>query len=83
MSSDSEGRVIQLLEQSVKLLGILVTKGLPQDDMTQREQILLLASAGMEGKEIADLLGTTPGTVSVRLSEAKKEAVSKGKRKSA
>jgi len=72
-----------LLTQVVRLLGILVTKGLPKDQMTQGEQILLLSSAGMHPKEIADLLGTTAGTVSVRLSEAKKKAGVKEKKKNA
>ncbi len=38
----------------------------------QREQIRLLATAGLDRNEIAALIGTTPGTVSVELSVAKK-----------
>lgn len=70
-NNKDEDRVAQLLEQAVNLLGILATKGLPEPGVTQKEQIRILASAGLQSKQIADLLGTTPGTVSVRLSEAR------------
>jgi hypothetical protein len=36
-------------------------------DMRQVDAIGLLANAGLEPKEIAEALGTTPGTVSVAL----------------
>ncbi len=78
MKETSEDRATELLEQVVGLLGLLLTKGLPEPGMIQKEQIRILASAGLQSKQIADLLGTTPGTVSVRLSEAKKKAGSKG-----
>jgi CRP-like cAMP-binding protein len=38
----------------------------------QREQIALLATAGMDRHEIAELVGTTAGTVSVEISNLKK-----------
>jgi len=37
------------------------------DGKKQREQIALLAAAGMDRREIAELVGTTPGTVSVEI----------------
>ena len=79
-NDDSENRVVELLEQAVNLLGILVTRGSPDSQATQSEHILLLASAGLQPKSIADLLGTTPATVSVRLSEAKKNKLGRKKR---
>ena len=36
-------------------------------DMKQIEAIALLANAGFEPREVAESLGTTPGTVSVAL----------------
>ena len=36
-------------------------------DLTQRQKIELLATAGFQPKEIAELVGTTPNTVSVEL----------------
>lgn len=47
-------------------------------DKTQREKIEMLSSAGMQPKEIADLLGTTANTVNVALSGIRKK---KGKKK--
>lgn len=42
------------------------------DGKKQREQIALLAAAGMDRHEIAELVGTTAGTVSVEISNLKK-----------
>ena len=72
MSATQDERTIELLEQAVSLLGILVARSSPADGTTQKDQIVALGSAGLKPKHIADLLGTTPGTVSVRLAEAKK-----------
>ena len=38
----------------------------------QRDQIRLLSIAGMSPKEIADLIGTTPNTVNVALTNLRK-----------
>ncbi len=50
-------------------------------DKTQKEKIELLAIAGLGAKEIADLLGTTPNTVSVALYGLKKKKKKKVARK--
>jgi CRP-like cAMP-binding protein len=50
------------------------------DGKKQREQIKLLASAGMDRHEIAELVGTTAGTVSVEMSNLKKQGVRRGRR---
>jgi CRP-like cAMP-binding protein len=52
------------------------------DGKKQREQIALLASAGMDRHEIAELVGTTAGTVSVEISNLRKRRaeVSRGRR---
>ncbi len=58
------GRKIDLL---VRLFAVNLVNG-----RSQREQIRLLAIAGMGPKEIATLLGTTPNTVNVALSTLRK-----------
>jgi CRP-like cAMP-binding protein len=50
------------------------------DGKKQREQIKLLASAGMDRHEIAELVGTTAGTVSVEMSNLKKQGTRRGRR---
>jgi DNA-directed RNA polymerase specialized sigma24 family protein len=62
----SEG-VSGFLDEIVRLL----TLELRDRRDTQVQAILALASAGFEPKRIADLLNTTPNTVSVALSRAK------------
>jgi len=42
-------------------------------DKSQKEKIELLMTAGLQTKEIAELLGTTPNTVSVALSGLRKK----------
>lgn len=81
MAADKlEDHATELLTQAVNLLAILVTRGLPDSQITQKEQILLLSSAGLQPRAIADLLGTTPGTVSVRLAEGKRRKKAKEKK---
>jgi DNA-binding CsgD family transcriptional regulator len=68
-----EETTAEQLGRIVRLLTILVTR-----DMSQRDQIVLLASARFQPKEIAELIGTTPNTVSVTLSTIRRESA-KGK----
>ena len=51
----------------INLLALLLVKGLPQG-----EQIALLDRAGLRPSEIAEMLGTTANTVSVELSNRRK-----------
>lgn len=46
----------------------------PEKLQTDAERATFLNGLGLDRKEIASLLGTTPGTISVRLSEAKKNS---------
>jgi len=50
------------------------------DGKKQRDQIELLASAGMDRHEIAELVGTTANTVSVEISNLKKNRRARGRR---
>jgi DNA-directed RNA polymerase specialized sigma24 family protein len=77
--ADSDDRLVELMDRAVRLLTLLVTRGLPLKEQTQKEQIKLLSSVGFKPREIADLLETTPNTVSVALSTARKQAAAKDK----
>jgi hypothetical protein len=59
-------RIEGKLEQMLRLSALQITAG-----MKQVQAIQILNAAGFERKLIADLLGTTPGTVSVTLAKAK------------
>lgn len=65
----------RLLRTIVRLLAVQVSatevpgEGRPR---SQWEKIELLASAGMAASEIAEILGTTPNTVSVSLAKRKR-----------
>lgn len=55
------------LEMLVRLTAIALV-----DRKKQRDQIRLLSLAGMPPKDIADLIGTTPNTVNVALTNLRK-----------
>ncbi len=57
-----QDRKMELNEMSVRLLGMIAVKGLPQVN-----QIAVLSRVGFSPKEIAEVLGTTPNTVRVSL----------------
>ena len=66
------------LSTLIRLLGAAIV-----DDKPRRDQIRLLSSAGLPPKQIAELIGTTPGTVSVELTAIRKVArVKRQKRRS-
>lgn len=46
----------------------------------RKEQIRLLASAGLGRHEIAELLGTSPGAISVEISNLRKQGVLHGRK---
>ena len=50
------------------------------DGKSQRDQIRLLSVAGLDRHEIAELVGTTPLTVSVEISNMRKKGVIRGKK---
>jgi DNA-binding CsgD family transcriptional regulator len=56
------------VKRTNRLLALLLTKG-----ERQKSAIATLKSAGFAPKEIAAILGTTPGTVSVALSNMKRK----------
>jgi len=75
MNESKEEGILQELQRISKLLALTVTR-----ELKQREKIELLSSIGFQPKEIANLIGTTPGTVSVTLVNIRKKAqTEKGK----
>lgn len=66
----------RLLRIVVKLLSLQLTSSemaRPDRERTQRERIRLLYLAGFSSTEIADILATTSGTVSVALVPIRRE----------
>ena len=71
----SPGVAAQVSQRIANLLALLLVTGKPQP-----EQISLLNAAGYAPSEIARLVGTTPNTVSVTLSQRRKGKAKKKKR---
>lgn len=60
----------QILEELRKMNRLMATISLR--DLSKRDRIELLANVGFPPREIAELIGTTPNTVSVELSKLKR-----------
>lgn len=73
MAPTTEEQILDRTDKILRILAAIATKGLKQ-----REQIALLDQAGLEPKDIANLLGTTGNTVRVELVKIRRK---KGKRK--
>lgn len=68
MNESNEEQILQELRRITRLLAMTLVK----DEATQSNQIEILDRYGFQPKDIADLLRTTPNTVSVALSRIKK-----------
>jgi DNA-binding CsgD family transcriptional regulator len=68
--------ILEKLDQILRILAAAATTG-----MKQREQIALLNRAGLQPKDIADLLGTSSNTVRVELVGLRKSPGKKGHKK--
>ena len=68
MTTEPRDEIVLELRKISRLLTLLLTK-----DLSQRDKIALLSTAGLQPKEIADLIGTTPNTVSVTLAHMRKQ----------
>ena len=51
------------------------------EDKKQKDQVRILAAAGLDRNEIAGLLRTTPMTVSVTISNRRKEGTIRGRKR--
>jgi len=79
MSEEVLNKISKQLDQLIALAALNIAKG-----MKPTEAILALGSAGVDRNLIAQITGSTPPTVSVRLSEAKakkKPSAEKGSKK--
>jgi CRP-like cAMP-binding protein len=78
--SSSETQIIlERLDQIAKSLAFLVIHSEELKDKSNRDLIPILAQVGFDRNFIAQLLNTTPDTVSVRLSQMKAKAKEKTK----
>lgn len=68
MTTEPRDEIVVELRKISRLLTLLVTR-----DLSQRDKIALLSTAGLLPKEIAELIGTTPNTVSVTLAHIRKQ----------
>ncbi|HXY17991.1 MAG TPA: hypothetical protein VEH48_01040 [Candidatus Nitrosopolaris sp.] len=58
--------ILKELRSIKNLLAVEAIKGL-----SRKEQILILNGAGFDNKSVAQMVGTTPGTVAVAVSQEK------------
>jgi CRP-like cAMP-binding protein len=65
MTADECKRLESKVDVLIRLLAMNCIRG-----MSKVDGILFLHRVGMDRRDIADLCGTTPGAVSVRVSEA-------------
>lgn len=68
--------VVERLETLIRLVAIAICA-----ERSQKEKIRILNSAGLGSREIAELVGTTPNTVSVALSNMRKEKATRGRKR--
>jgi len=73
VTSQHLDNVLSELRRISRLLTLLVTK-----DLNQRDKIALLSTAGLQPKDIAELIGRSANTVSVTLSQIRKQQASPG-----
>ncbi|MBI4258807.1 MAG: hypothetical protein HY619_07615 [Thaumarchaeota archaeon] len=62
MGEKTDELILDRLNKILRILAAIATK-----EMKQRNQIALLSQAGLQPKDIADLLGTSSNTVRVEL----------------
>jgi DNA-binding CsgD family transcriptional regulator len=77
MPRTTDELILQKIDQILRILAAAATAG-----MKQREQIALLNRAGLQPKDIADLLGTSSNTVRVELVALRKSNDKKSRKKS-
>jgi DNA-binding CsgD family transcriptional regulator len=68
MASNDTAEILAKLDMLIRLQALSMVSRFE----SSKEKIHFLATAGMQPKEIADLLQTSPNTVSVTLSKSRK-----------
>jgi DNA-binding NarL/FixJ family response regulator len=74
-NDDAVLRIEEKLEKVMRLLAVQITSGLKREPAIQ-----LLAAAGLERQMIADVLNTTPNTVSVIMSTSRARGEGRARR---
>ena len=69
------------LTRELRNIKALLAMGIVKDYETDKKKILFLAKFGFDNAEIAELVGTTPGSVAVARSQAKKKTTKSKKAK--
>jgi len=82
VTTENQEPSAELLNQVVRLLGILVIRGMPENS-SQTDKILLLHSGGLPAPVIVEITGAAPQTVANRLSEARSASKKDKKKKNA
>ncbi len=72
MSDTQDERTVQLLEQAVGLLGMIVARPPLNSEASQQDRILVLHVAGLQSKQISQILSVSLKTVQNRIGEAKR-----------
>lgn len=72
MAETTQELVLDKIDRVIRILAVIATKGLKQ-----REQIALLSRAGLQPKDIAELIGTSSNTVRVELVALRKARTAK------
>jgi DNA-binding CsgD family transcriptional regulator len=70
---NQDNEVVSELRKITRMLAWIGTK-----DLSQKDKIVTLSGLGLQPKEVADLIGTTPNTVSVTLSNLRRAGSKKG-----
>ena len=65
------------LQQIANTLGFLALRNSDYKEKSDTDQIIFLSNLGFDRNSIAAIVGTTPNTVSVRLSESKAQQAKK------
>jgi len=76
-TKDKDDPILQRLDTLIRLQGRIAVAQLP----TQRDKIIFLSGAGLAPKEIGEILGVSPNSVSVTLLGVRKAAAKATKSK--
>ncbi len=76
MARTADELILAKIDQILRVLAVIATQ-----NMKQREQIALLNRAGLQPRDIADLLGTSSNTVRVELVSLRKSKKQRGRKK--
>lgn len=74
-------RAVAEITEKINLLIRLIAHQVALQHETLETKAVVLSSLGLKPADIAKICGTTPGTISVRLAEAKRKAKRRAKPK--